>query len=283
MINTVTTFNQAGLELYGQQFLNTYAKNVDEQIKLTVYAEDCKPVNPNPKQILILDQKEALPELIRFKKTWKDVPMANGTCPFPQKRPHDYHKEFKWDAIRFANKVYAVFNACEKYTEQIMSESGWVVWMDADIVVHSPWSYDNFKAFLKEDKWITYVGRGKGSQTWPECGFYGINMSSSKARQFVANLKWMYENANIGIFKLEEWHDSYVFGHILDKFKTMYPDMYDVTAEMYLKEAKTGGGGHPIINCDLGKYIDHLKGDRKKIGKSHKKDLLVKRNEKYWK
>ena len=276
-INVCTTFNQDGLDLYGQTFLNTYANNVDKNIKLTVYAEDCQPENPDPKQILILDQHESLPALMSFKKTWKDVPMANGTCPFPQKRPHDYDKEFKWDAVRFSNKVYAVFDACERH------EGDWVVWMDADTVVHSPWSYDDFKAFLKDDKWLTYVGRGKGSQTWPECGFYGIDTSSAKARQFVANLKWMYDNANIGIFKLDEWHDSYVFGHVLDKFKQMYPDMYDVTAEMYLKEARTGGGGHPIINCDLGKYIDHLKGDRKKRGASALKDLMVKRIEKYWK
>jgi hypothetical protein len=34
----------------------------------------------------------------------------------------------------------------------------------------------------------------------------------------------------------------------------------------------------------LGKYFDHLKGDRKDIGKSNKpKDLIVDRKESYWK
>jgi len=92
----------------------------------------------------------------------------------------------------------------------------------------------------------------------------------------------MYENANIGIFKLEEWHDSYVFGHVLDKFKQMYLDMHDYTKDMMLKQASTGGGGHPLINTVLGKWIDHLKGDRKKLQKSKKNDLTIKRSEKYW-
>ena len=43
------------------------------------------------------------------------------------------------------------------------------------------------------------------------------------------------------------------------------------------------GEGHPMINSDLGKYFDHLKGDRKEVGKSNKpKDLKVKRTESYW-
>ena len=36
-----------------------------------------------------------------------------------------------------------------------------------------------------------------------------------------------------------------------------------ITAEMYLREAKSGGGGHPLINCELGRWMDHLKGARK--------------------
>jgi hypothetical protein len=43
------------------------------------------------------------------------------------------------------------------------------------------------------------------------------------------------------------------------------------------------GEGHPFINSDLGKYFDHLKGDRKKQRKSKLGDLVIKRNEEYWK
>ena len=49
-----------------------------------------------------------------------------------------------------------------------------------------------------------------------------------------------------------------------------------------LREAKTGGGGHPLINGPLGKWIDHMKGDRKTNGKSLKKDIMVNRSESYW-
>ena len=177
-ITMVTTFHKEGLDLYGQRFLHSFEKHVDKKIDLLVYAEDCQPEVDDPVQIHILDAKQELSKLNRFKEKWKDVPKANGTCPFPERRPRDYHKEFKWHAIRFANKVYAVFNACERST-------GWCIWIDADTYVHSNWSFEQLQELLPNDKWITYVGRGKGSQTWPECGFYGLNLNNQTCKEFL--------------------------------------------------------------------------------------------------
>ena len=276
-IVVVTTFHKPGLDLYGQKFIDTFSKHVDKKVKLIVYAEGCTPINPDPEQITILDQTSVLPKLVAFKERWKDVPKANGIPPddIKRRRPRDYNKLFKWDAIRFANKVYAVFDACTRRV------GTWVVWMDADSYIHSPWSYDNFKKLLPDNKYITYVGRGKGTQTWPECGFYGLNMNHPLCHSFLQEFERMYEDADNGIFKLEEWHDSFVFGEVLKHFKTFNAEL-DYSAEMYLKEAATGGGGHPLINTELGKYMDHLKGDRKARGRSKRSDIMVNRNEEYW-
>jgi hypothetical protein len=276
-ITVVTTFHKPGLDLYGQRYINSFADRVDKRIKLIVYAEDCVPENPDPDQITILDQQTSLPKLVQFKNTWKDVPKANGIPPDEIKHKRkDWNKDFKWHAVRFANKVYAVFDACARRT------ATWVVWIDADSYIHSDWSYDNFKRLLPDNKYITYVGRGKGSQTWPECGFYGLNMNHPVCHSFLEDFERMYEDADNGIFILEEWHDSYVFGEILKKYKQFNAD-YDYSAQMYLREAKTGGGGHPLINTELGKYMDHMKGDRKKDGKSKPSDVMVNRTETYWK
>ena len=275
-ITVVTTFHKPGLDKYGQRFLDSFAQKVDSQIKLLVYAENCKPIVQS-NNIVVLDAVESLPKLNKFKQRWKDVPKANGIPPadIKARRPRDWHKEFKWHAIRFANKVYAVFNACERSTD-------WVVWMDADTFVHNEWSYKQFKKLLPDDKWLTYVGRGKGSQTWPECGFYGMNLKHPMCVKFLKEFERFYEDADNGIFELEEWHDSYVFGHILNQLRKIDNNVLDYSADMYLKEAKTGGGGHPLINTVLGTWIDHMKGDRKNTGKSLTKDIMVKRTESYW-
>lgn len=277
-ITVVTTFHKPGLEQYGQRFLDSFAQRVDKKIKLLVYAESCQPINPDPDQIKIFDQFEALPKLNQFKSTWGNVPKANGIPPedIKARRPRDWHKEFKWHAIRFANKVYAVFDACQRSQD-------WCVWMDADTFVHSDWSYDDFRKQLPDNVWLTYVGRGKGSQTWPECGFYGMNLRDPVCKLFLEEFERMYEDAENGIFTLEEWHDSYVFGDILSRYKARDPNVLDYSAEMYLKEAKTGGGGHPLINGILGTWIDHMKGVRKQEGRSRAKDIMVNRSESYWK
>ena len=276
-ITVVTTFHQEGLETYGQRFIDSFAERVDKKITLLVYAEDCSPsVDPMCENIKVLDAREVLPKLNAFKDKWKDDPKANGKCPFPERRPRDYHKEFKWDAVRFANKVYAVFDACERSKD-------WVVWMDADTFVHSNWSYDNFSSLLPDTKYLTYVGRGKGSSTWPECGFYGMNLNHPVCINFLKEFERMYEDADNGIFTLDEWHDSYVFGKLLnDSFVKYKGHTLDYTGATVLQTAKTGGGGHPLINTELGKFIDHLKGARKRQGKSLKKDLVVDHKVSYW-
>lgn len=275
-ITVVTTFHKPGLDLYGQRFLDSFAKRVDKKIKLLVYAEACDPVNPDPAQITILNAVDALPKLVAFKERWKDNPKANGIPPdeIKKRRPRDWDKKFKWDAIRFANKTYAVFDAFE-------NNNDWIVWMDADSYIHSDWSYNDFVALLPESSYITYVGRGKGSQTWPECGFYGMNKNHPVCHEFMKDFEAMYEDAENGMFKLEEWHDSYIFGEILNKYNE-FPS-HDYSADMYLREAKTGGGGHPLINGPLGKFMDHMKGGRKDKGKSNAKDIMVNRAEDYWK
>ena len=152
--------------------------------------------------------------------------------------------------------------------------------MDADTFVHSTWTYEQFLELLPKEAYITYVGRGKGSQTWPECGFYGLNLNHPVCHEFLKEFERMYEDAENGMFLLEEWHDSYIFGEVLKMFN-QFPS-HDYSADMYLKEAKSGGGGHPLINGPLGKWIDHMKGGRKDSGKSLAKDLMVNRTEDYW-
>jgi hypothetical protein len=275
-ITVVTTFHPAGLTKYGQRFLDSFAARVDKRIKLLVYAEDCTPINPDPSRITILDAKQVLPKLNQFKAKWGHIPKANGDVSNePQRNTRrDWDKQFKWDAVRFANKVYAVFDACERSND-------WCVWMDADTFVHSEWTYEQFLGLLPQTAYITYVGRGKGSQSWPECGFYGLNLNHPACHDFLKEFERMYEDAENGMFLLTEWHDSYIFGEVL-KMYNQFPS-HDYSADMYLREAKSGGGGHPLINGPLGKWIDHMKGGRKDKGKSDKKDIMVNRTEDYWK
>ena len=268
-ISFVSTFHKPVLNLYGQRFVDSFSKNIDQQIKLYLYAEDCVPVT-NDTRIHVMDHHATLPKLVAFKNKWKDVPKANGKCPWPERRPRDHHKEFKWNAIRFANKVYAVFDAAQR------CDTDWIVWLDADTYVHSPALYMDLQKFTPKRAWMSYLGRGK---KWPECGFYGLNLKTDAAQEFLAEFERVYQDAENGIFQMEEWHDSYVFEEVRKKIQHKHSRVpfFNISGDL------VNGEGHPMINSDLGKYFDHLKGDRKEVGKSSKpRDLLVKRTESYW-
>ena len=193
MIKVVTTFHPEGLKTYGQRFIDSFSTNVNKQIKLIVYAENCSPLNPDPDQIEIRNSQQLI-KLNQFKSRWGNVPKANGKCPpeIKAKRPRDWHKEFKWDAVRFANKVYAVFDAAER------CDTDWIVWLDADTYVHSHASKKDLLRFTPERAWMSYLGRGK---KWPECGFYGINLRTTEGKEFLKEFERVYEDAENGIFK----------------------------------------------------------------------------------
>ena len=79
-ITVVSTFHQPVFELYGKRFLKSFSQNIDKDINLIMYAEDCEP-KIKDSRIQILDQKQSLPKLVAFKERWKNEPKANGKCP----------------------------------------------------------------------------------------------------------------------------------------------------------------------------------------------------------
>jgi hypothetical protein len=85
----------------------------------------------------------------------------------------------------------------------------------------------------------------------------------------------MYDDAESGIFTLDEWHDSFVFDAVRKKFKGQLK-------ELNWSAGVVRGEGHPLINSAWGAYLDHLKGDRKDLGRSKSKDLKITRREAYW-
>jgi len=100
-----------------------------------------------------------------------------------------------------------------------------------------------------------------------------MNLANTDTKTFLQKFQRMYDDSESGIFTLDEWHDSYVFDA--------------VRKQCNLKELDWSGHlitgeGHPLINSEWGAYLDHLKGARKKQGRSPQSDLKVTRTEAYW-
>lgn len=254
----VTTFNQEGYNVYGRRMIDTFVRTWPRDIELWVYVEGFSITSPAP-NVRVLDLHGSSPELVAFKQEWQHVPKANGNIG-----PGSESKAYKWQAVRFSHKVYAIFDAARKV------QSDWLIWMDGDMVCHSAIDHNQLTGFFPDSAELCFAGR---SNKFTECGLYGMRLASPNVRVWLAEFQRMYDDANNGIFTLSEWHDSYVF----DQVRSRVP-----VAELNWSAGLVNGEGHPLINCAWGAFIDHLKGKRKQAGRSKAKDLLVNRTEKYW-
>jgi hypothetical protein len=261
----VTTFNAEGYNSYGRRMIQTFLQTWPKDVLLKVYAENCRVTETAP-NLQVLNLEESSPELVAFKKTWCNVPKANGDVtadPVRSKRK-DAGKGFKWHAVRFAHKVYAIFHATQHAT------TDWVIWMDADMVCHSPVSMEKLSQFFPTSADLCFAGRSK---KFTECGLYGMHVTEPAVQSWLAEFQHMYDDAEQGIFTLDEWHDSFVFDAVRKRHSLREQNW---TAHLQM------GEGHPLINSEWGAYIDHLKGERKGLGRSRSSDLKVRRNESYW-
>jgi len=142
--------------------------------------------------------------------------------------------------------------------------------MDADMVCHSDIDYDTILRLCPAEKDLCFLGR-KGK--FSECGLYAMNLLSQPTLHFLKDFQMFYDDAENGIFRLGEWHDSFVFDAVRKNHKLR---------ELDWSGHLITGEGHPLINCEWGAYLDHLKGDRKTYGQSKRQDLRVNRTEQYW-
>jgi hypothetical protein len=265
-IAVVTTFHKKGYESYGQRMIQTFLKNWPSDITLHVYGENCD-ITERADNLKIYDLHQASPELVAFKEKWKNVPKAIGQQAIPpiiSGAKKQAGLGFKWDAVRFSHKVYSIFHCAN------VCESDVLFWMDADTVCHSPVTKLEIENFCPLTVDLGFLGRdGK----YTECGLYSLNLQSPGIKDFLQHFQQLYDNAETGIFKLSEWHDSFVFDAVRKVIKLR---------EINWSQGLIRGEGHPLVNSEWGKYLDHLKGDRKLIGKSKPSDLRIKRQESYW-
>jgi len=286
-IKFITSYKPGCWEQYAKKGIEAMAKNLPDEIDLVVYAEEKIPAC-DYERIKWVDLNNAEPELFKFKTRHKNDPVANGKLgnveggvrrlPELQKLGGlDKNKEsFLWDAVRFANKVFCVINAVRNSLDY-----NYVVWLDADTNIFRPMPFEFITKLLPQNTMVTYLGRENPTLNdggkYPECGFVGYNLQHPETQNFINEWERLYKEDSV--FKILEWHDSYVFWHLTKKFKQEKQiEVNDIGKWVGVK------GHHVFVNSVLGQYIDHMKGDRKIKGSSSKKDLKTTINDvEYWK
>jgi len=243
-----TTWHKTGYKKYGDHFIQGFCQNWPSQVDLTIYAEEHEPNTYDANNIKVLDQHTTLPDLKSWQEQHKDNDNAHGWNKDHSK------KSFLWDASRFANKVFAIWHMVDNTDADI------VIWCDGDVRTHSPITLEFLQSMAPaQDELVTYLGR----RTWPECGWMMFNTRHPDFKEFMKEWRWIYESNDI--FNHVEYHDSYIFGELIIKYKASGTKFNDIGGP--------DASGHVFINSPLGAYMDHLKGFRKELGRSNKSDL----------
>jgi hypothetical protein len=238
--------------------IDTFHQHWPQDVPLVVYAEDCEPTVPGAR-VTVRDLHAQCPDLVAFKQRHANNPVANGQVAKDTSVPFkDNH--FKWDAVRFSNKVFAVLDAAESI------DTDWMIWLDADTLTFRDVPQDLLPRICDDKAMACYLGRQEKYHS--ECGWVAYNLRHPDTAVFMNQWREMYVK---DLFLNErEYHDSFLFDVLRRRFqeqKNTY--FYNMTPVAGKK-----GPGHPFIASELGRYMDHLKGDaRKDLGRSrHSKD-----------
>jgi hypothetical protein len=296
----VTTFHAKGYALYGREMIATFDQHWPKEIPLYCYAEGCVPEVPSTR-ILPLDLMAESPSLVAFKERHADVPEANGAGrwdairfslklkPFRLKR-YDIVQgpDFHWDAVRFSHKCFAIFAAAKRCEADVL------FWLDADISFFEDLPPDFLEALIREDSLASFLQRWRDrpefsveivpskrrlrlvnrTRKHSECGFVAYDLRKPATSDFLDAFEKLYTSD--AIFREWETHDSYLFDVVRRRFERKGHRFHD------LGEGVGRSTSHPLVNCQLGQYMDHKKGNRKEAGRSFDDDLLGGRPEKYW-
>jgi hypothetical protein len=272
----VTTCNAAGYDDYGRRMVETFDLQWPEEVPLLLYRENFEPEVPSDR-IIVRDLVSSCPDLMAFKRRHADNPLAHGQTeryrfrlsrnPYKNRiKLGDRHwgSGFRWDAVRFAHKAFAIFHAAANTDADVL------IWVDADSLFFSDPSVDELESMIPRDCFVGYLDR----PTYSECGFIAYNLNHPATQEMLAAFKRLYTHDEL--FRQYEFHDAYLFDVVRRQSERAGHKSFDI-ADGIGRQAK-----HVLINSRLGQFMDHIKGGRKSTGHSQRNDLVIERPEAYW-
>jgi hypothetical protein len=244
-VTVVTSMHPAGWEEYGRRCLDGFERHWPSQYRLRFYAEDFVPQGVSPR-VEVVDLLSAVPDVAAFRERC-DSPQARG-------RMADGGYNYRYDAVKFANKALALVHASRTCGTR------YLVWLDADTVTLRDVPPDLVQTLLADGCFVAYLGRAFSHS---ETGFLAFDLANPSAEEFFSAYRGLYMSGEL--LRLREWHDCEVF----DVTRTVFA----AQGRIRTRDLSPPGTTHPFPNSVLGEYMDHLKGpDRKKAGASSAQD-----------
>jgi hypothetical protein len=230
-LRVVTSCHKAGWDQYGQRCLDGL-KKWPREAEILWYTEGFElPEAPHVRAIA----NESLPKLQAFKQRH-----AKYIAP-----------DWRFDVVRFCNKIYAVHDALRDY-------EGLGVWMDADIVTTKRPPPGYIESMLPTGAYIALFQRD-GMHS--ECGLWLVDGKHPMHKPFMDSLLSWYEEDKFK--QAHEWHDSVLMDATIRAY------VRDGLIEVHNLSGAHSSKEHVMALHDSARFWDHLKGpSRKALGHS---------------
>lgn len=270
----VTTMHPEGYERYGRLMVQSFLQHFPAAVPLLLYHENFVPDVIDPR-LIPRDLLRSSPELVEFKRRhvdnrrahgranpWRRIKLFGLRIPVPLRIKKG---AFRWDAVRFSHKTFCIFHAARHVDADVL------IWIDADTRFFADVDLQELETMVPEDCFVGCLQR----RNYSECGFVAYNLRDPATAGFLADFERYYTQDRL--FAEREYHDSFLFDIARRRAEQRGAKSYDIG------EGVGQRASHVLINSRLGRFMDHMKGDRKHAGQSRAGDLLAERSEAYWK
>ena len=229
--------------------IESFIEHWPKDCQLHVYWQEQEPeiIRDN---IVYHELYKVQPQLKRWVDQHKD-PKYNGW--------REDRGQYVWknDGVKFSHKVFAQTHRIKN------SKANVLLYSDADTVYIAKPNLDYLREICPDDSLCTFFDRPKLRD---ETGFYMHNPQHPKAKEWANRLEEIYLSGEIWTYAEDRAADQYTMAYGRDSFK----DCVQMDLLKYHKKLKLSKKS-PVPNSPLGKFLDHLKGN-KKVNFSHVKD-----------
>ena len=244
--SVVTTFNKTAYESHAKKMISSFDFFWDSKILLNVYLEDFKILKSDyDKKINFFSFNNEVSDWYKFREQFFFKELNK-----PDKGVNSF---YKYSAIKFAHKVYAIKKQLEK------SVSDYLIWLDSDVVTIKNIKLNFLDSLIKDQNYLSYLGRDH-INFHSECGFLIFNTKHYLHNEFWLNMSQMYDQGLL--FNEKEWHDSYIFDVVRLRLEKNGLKNFNIS-KLGLK--KTTETLNVFDNSVLGEFMIHFKGNKKNI------------------
>jgi hypothetical protein len=242
--SVVTTFNKKGFDVCAKEMLISFDKFWSKDIALNVYYEDMNlPEIETSNRIFFSSFNEEVKKWYKFQ--------SNFFLRELNKPDNSINSFYKYSAIKFAHKIYAI----EKQLEKNISE--YLIWLDSDVITFKSITNSFIETLIEKDSYLTFLGR-EHINFHSEAGFLIFNTKNKFHKIFWERMMEMYDQGKL--FDQNEWHDSYIFDVVrLELEKNLLKNIN--ISLMGLN--KSNDQLNVFDNSVLGQFMKHFKGNRK--------------------